>query len=197
MKTNYTRKIVVTALLSALSSVLMFINFSLPFVPSYLKVDFSEFPALLASFSVGPLSGVAVCFVKNLINVFSSSTMGIGELSNFILGVLFVVPAGIYYRRHKTKKGALIASLLGTLVMSVFSVATNYFLVYPAYQLVIPVEAIIGMSQKLVPFVDSVLKVILVFNLPFTFCKGVLNVIITFLLYKRISPIIRGRKIDG
>lgn len=194
MKISATRRIVMTSILAAVSTVLMFLNFSLPFVPSYLKIDFSEFPALLASFSLGPLSGAAVCFVKNLINAFSSTTSGVGELSNFILGVLFVVPAGVYYKKHKTRKGAVASVVIGTVVMSVASVATNYFLVYPAYSLIMPIDAIVGMSAAIIPSVDSIMKVILVFNVPFTLLKGVLNTIVTFVVYKRISPILQGRR---
>ena len=194
MKISSTRRIVMTAILSAVSAVLMFLNFTLPFVPSYLKIDFSEFPALLASFSLGPLSGAAVCFVKNFINVFSSSTGGVGELSNFILGVLFTVPAGIYYSKHRNLKGAVVAAVLGMAFMTVASFFTNKFLVYPAYTLIMPVEAIVGMSSAIIPSIDSVTKVILIFNVPFTAVKGLLNVLITFLLYKRISPILQGRR---
>ena len=104
------RKLVMTAMLAAVATVLMFLSFGIPLVPSYLKLDFSELPALIASFSMGPLSGVVVCLVKNLINLMNTTTAGVGELSNFILGCLFVVPAGLIYNKWKTRKGALAAS---------------------------------------------------------------------------------------
>ena len=88
------RNIAVTAMLSALATVLMFVSFGLPILPSYLKLDFSEMPALLASFALGPVYGAVVCLVKNLINLSATTTGGIGELCNFLIGVLFVVPAG-------------------------------------------------------------------------------------------------------
>ncbi|MBE6700638.1 MAG: ECF transporter S component [Ruminococcaceae bacterium] len=194
MKRNYTRKIVVTGLLAALSSVLMYLNFALPFAPSYLKIDFSDFPALLASFSVGPLSGLAVCLIKNLVSLPASSTGFVGELSNFILSSLFVLFAGLYYKKHRTKKGALTASLIGMFVMAFSAIFTNYFLVYPAYSRIMPIEVIIGMSSKIIPWIDSTLKVVLIFNFPFTLLKGALNALVTFLLYKRISPIIQGKR---
>src|SRR5699024_6378239 len=83
------RKLVVTALLGAVATVLMFISFGLPILPSYLKVDFSEMPALLASFALGPVYGAAVCLIKNLVNISATTTGGVGELCNFLLGVLF------------------------------------------------------------------------------------------------------------
>ncbi len=187
------RKLVVTALLGAVATVLMFISFGLPILPSYLKVDFSEMPALLASFALGPVYGAAVCLIKNLVNISATTTGGVGELCNFLLGVLFVVPAGLIYRRHPSRKRALIGMIVGTLVMSLCSVLVNYFVVYPVYLLVMPEEAIVGMYSAIVPAADSILKGILIFNMPITFVKGVLDAVITFILYKRLSPVMKGR----
>ena len=194
MKSSPTRKIVVTGLLAALSSVLMYLNFALSFAPSYLKIDFSDFPALLASFAVGPFSGFCVCLIKNLVSLPASTTGFVGELSNFLLSSVFVLTAGTYYKSHKNKKGALVASLLGAFSMALAAIITNYFLVYPAYSKIMPVEAIIGMSSKIIPWVNSVFKVVVCFNFPFTLLKGILNVLLTFAVYKRISPIIQGKK---
>ena len=187
------RKLVVTALLGAVATVLMFISFGLPILPSYLKVDFSEMPALLASFALGPVYGAAVSLIKNLVNISATTTGGVGELCNFLLGVLFVVPAGLIYRRHPSRKRALIGMIVGTLVMSLCSVLVNYFVVYPVYLLVMPEEAIVGMYSAIVPAADSILKGILIFNMPLTFVKGVLDAVITFILYKRLSPVMKGR----
>ena len=187
------RKLVVTALLGAVATVLMFISFGLPILPSYLKVDFSEMPALLASFALGPVYGAAVCLIKNLVNISATTTGGVGELCNFLLGVLFVVPAGLIYRRHPSRTRALIGMIVGTLVMSLCSVLVNYFVVYPVYLLVMPEEAIVGMYSAIVPAADSILKGILIFNMPLTFVKGVLDAVITFILYKRLSPVMKGR----
>ena len=186
------RKIVMTAMLSAVSAVLMMLSFSVPFMPSYLKLDFSELPALIAAFSMGPVSGVAVCLIKNLINVLSTTTGGVGELSNFLLGCLFVIPAGLIYQNSKSRKSALIASLVGTLVMTAGSLATNYYLVYPFYAKVMPIEVILNMYSAILPGVNTLLAGLVVFNMPFTFLKGLLDVILTFLIYKRISPFIKG-----
>lgn len=191
------RKLVVTALLGAVATVLMFISFGLPILPSYLKVDFSEMPALLASFALGPVYGAAVCLIKNLVNISATTTGGVGELCNFLLGVLFVVPAGLIYRRHPSRKRALIGMIVGTLVMSLCSVLVNYFVVYPVYLLVMPEEAIVGMYSAIVPAADSILKGILIFNMPLTFVKGVLDAVITFILYKRLSPVMKGREVGG
>ncbi len=187
-------RIAMIAMLSAVGTVLMFFTIKLPFMPSFLSLDFSDFPALLASFSLGPLSGVAVCFFKNLIHLFFTSTAGVGELSNFLLGTLFVLPAGLIYRRHKGRGSALLASLVGALAMAAGGVLTNYFIVYPLYgQIGMPTEAILGMYQTILPSIQNLWQALLVFNLPFTFGKGLCSVLLTFLIYKKISPILRGK----
>jgi riboflavin transporter FmnP len=141
---------------------------------------------------MGPLSGLMVCLVKNLINLMFSTTGGVGELSNFVLGCAFVVPAGLIYRRNKTKRSALIGALAGAVIMAVFSVFSNYFIVYPVYTMFMPMEAIIAMYQAIYPGVDNLLEALIIFNMPFTFIKGLCSVVITFIIYKHISPIIKG-----
>ena len=118
MKYVNVRKLTVTAIMGAVASVLMYLSFSTPVIPSFIKLDFSELPALIAAFSMGPVSGGAVCLIKNVVSVLSTSTAGVGELSNFLLGLFFVVPAGILYRRMNSRKGALIASLVGAAAMA-------------------------------------------------------------------------------
>ena len=127
------RKIAMTAILSAVATVLMFISFSLPIIPSFIKLDFSELPALIAAFSMGPVSGVVVCFIKNLVNLAMSTTGGAGELCNFLMGVTFVVPAGLLYKFRKDRWGALWGSLLGAVIMAAMSFPINLYISYPAY----------------------------------------------------------------
>ena len=188
------RKLVMTALLSALATVLMFVSFSVPFVPSFIKLDLSELPALIAAFSMGPLSGVAVCLVKNLVNLLFTYSMGVGELCNFLLGVAFVLPAGLIYKKRNDRKGALIGALAGALTMGVISIFINYYLVYPVYaKLLMPMDVILGMYQAINPKVSNLWQALCFFNAPFTFVKGLISVAITFLIYKRISPLIKGK----
>lgn len=182
----------VTAILGAVSTVLMFFSFSVPVIPFFVKLDFSELPALIAAFSLGPLSGVAVCLVKNLVNVLFTYSGGVGELCNFLLGASFVLPAGLLYRYRKSRKGALVGSLAGALAMALFSLPLNYFLVYPAYSLVMPMEEVLGLYQAINPNVHTLFDALLWFNAPFTFVKGLLDVALAFLLYKRLSPILKG-----
>ena len=194
--TTKVRALTGTAMLGAVAAVLMYLEFPIPIMPAFIKLDVSELPALIASFAYGPVSGVLVCLIKNLIKLPSTSTAAVGELFNFVMGAIFVGVAGIVYKRNKTRKGAIVGALLGALVMAVVSVPYNYFIVYPAYVVMyhLPLEAIIGMYQAINPSVDGLLTCLLVFNLPFTFVKGVLDAVLCFLIYKPLSPILHGRK---
>lgn len=187
------RALAVTAMLSAAATVLMALDFPIPFlIPPFVKMDFSELPALLAAFALGPASGAAVCLVKNLVNLAMSSTQGVGELCNFLLGICFVVPAGLIYRFKRTRSGALIASLTGAAVMAVCSVPINYFISYPFYATFMPLDTIIGMYQALIPSVDGLLACLVVFNAPFTLLKGLLDMALAFLIYKPLSRLLHG-----
>ncbi|MCI8419000.1 MAG: ECF transporter S component [Oscillospiraceae bacterium] len=186
-----THKLAVTAMLSAAATVLMALDFPIPFlIPPFVKMDFSELPALLAAFSLGPAWGAAVCLVKNLINLTMSSTNGVGELCNLLIGLCFVIPAGLIYKRWKTRWGALIAALAGAALMAVCSVPVNYFISYPFYTSFMPLETIIGMYQSLIPSVDGLLACLVIFNAPFTLLKGLLDTALCFLIYKPLSPLL-------
>ena len=187
------RYMTVTAMLSAVAFALMFFEFSIPFlVPSFIQMDLSELPALIGAFAMGPWYGVIICLIKNLIHLLITTTGGVGELSNFILGAAFVLPAGLIYQRKKTKKNAVIGSVLGAAFMALLSVASNYFIVYPVYTAFLPMDTILAMYQEILPSADTLLKCLVIFNMPFTFEKGMLSVIITLLIYKQNSPIIKG-----
>lgn len=189
------RKIAMTAILSAVATVLMFLSFSLPIVPSFIKLDFSELPALIAAFSMGPVSGVVVCFIKNLVNLTMSTTGGAGELCNFLMGVTFVVPAGLLYKFRKDRWGALWGSLLGAVIMAAMSFPINYFISYPFYVRsgMMSMEAIMDAYQLILPSVQTLPQALLIFNIPFTLVKAACDVAITFAVYKRISPLIHGQ----
>mgnify|MGYP000989104330 FL=1 len=182
----------VTAMLSAVAFILMFLDFSVPFMPAFIKMDLSELPALIGAFFMGPVCGILICLIKNVLHLFITTTGGVGELSNFLLGVAFVLPAGLIYRHKKSRRSALIGSLFGAVIMGVFSVVSNYFLVYPVYYNFMPEEAVLGAYQVIVPSMKSILQCLVCFNMPFTIVKGLFSVVITFLVYKHISPILKG-----
>lgn len=185
------RRLVFTALMAALSYLLAeFLKIKIPIMPDFISFDFSDAPALLAALTMGPVSGVFVCLIKNIIGCITSHTACIGELSNFILGAALVVPAGIIAHKSKKFSRAVIGCLTGAAVMAIMGFASNYFLIYPLYsQIGWTTEAIIGMYQKINPNVSTLAECLLIFNVPFTFVKGLIAAIISVLLYKRLRPI--------
>ncbi|SKB87792.1 Riboflavin transporter FmnP [Lachnospiraceae bacterium] len=182
-----------TAMLSAVAYVLMFLEFPVPMLmPPFIKMDFSDLPALLASFAYGPVSGIAVCLVKNLIHLLNTQSGGVGEISNFLLGAVFVSVSGIVYGKMHSKKGAVIGSVIGAAIMAAASLFINYYIVYPVYTAFMPMEAIIGAYKVINSGVENLWQCLLMFNVPFTFIKGLCSVVITFLIYKPLSPILKG-----
>ncbi len=190
-----TRYLTVTAMLSAIAYILMFLDFSVPmFMPSFIKMDLSELPALIGSFAFGPMCGVIICLIKNVLHLLITSTGGVGELSNFLLGAAFVLPAGLIYKYKRNRKSALAGSILGAVFMGAFSVVSNYFLVYPVYYNFMSKDAILAAYQAILPNVDSIFDCLVCFNMPFTTIKGLCSVVITFVIYKHISPILKGTR---
>ena len=193
-----THRLAVSAMLTAVAAVLQFLEFSIPLVPSFIKLDFSDLPALLGTFSLGPVYGVAIQLVKNLLHLPFGSSAGVGELSNFILGAVFVFVAGAIYKHSKSRKSALVGSVAGAAAMALISIITNYFIVYPAYVVLynLPLEAIVGMYEAIlggashVPTENALFNCLLVFNIPFTLAKGLLDTALCFLIYKPLSPLL-------
>ena len=199
MKKDTTHNLTVAAMLSAVAFILMFIKFPIPMlIPAFIKMDFSDLPALLGAFALGPVYGVIISFMKNLLHIVikGTSTACVGELSNFILGAIFSAVAGYLYKHHKSRKTAIIGAVAGAVAMGVLSVPSNYFVVYPAYVQFyhMPLEAILGMYQAILPSADSLIKCLILFNLPFTLVKGLLDAVLCMLIYKPLSPILHGRR---
>ena len=199
MRKDTTHNLTVAAMLSAVAFILMFIEFPIPMlIPAFIKMDFSDLPALLGAFALGPVYGVIISFMKNLLHIVikGTSTACVGELSNFILGAIFSAVAGYLYKHHKSRKTAIIGAVAGAVAMGVLSVPSNYFVVYPAYVQFyhMPLEAILGMYQAILPSADSLIKCLILFNLPFTLVKGLLDAVLCMLIYKPLSPILHGRR---
>ena len=186
-----TRRLTVTAMLSAVAFLLMFLEFSLPMlIPSFVKLDVSDLPALLGSFALGPVYGVVIEVLKNLLHILLKGTTsaGIGELFNASMGSVFVLVAGLVYWKDHTRRGALIGSIGGAVAMALASLPMNYFLVYPFYATLFGgMENIIGAYQAILPNVDGLFQCLLIFNVPFTLVKGLLDVFLCFLIYKPLS----------
>ena len=177
------------AVLTALASILFLIE--IPVVAFY-KLDLSNLPVLLGAFSMGPVPGLIILLLKSLIGMLHSSSMYVGELADFIMGAAFVLPAALIYRRHKTRNTALIGMAVGTVVMIVVAVLVNWKIMIPFYMTAygMPMEAVVGMATKAVPFVDTEWKLLLCVTAPFNLLKGVVLSSLTLVLYKHLSPLL-------
>ena len=197
-----TRKIAVIGMFSAIAAVLMVLEFPLPFAPSFYGMDFSELPALIGTFAFGPVAGVLIEFCKIVLKILfkPTSTAFVGELANFAVGCSFLLPASCVYLFHKTKKSALIGSIAGTLCMTVFGTAFNAVYLLPKFAQLfgMPLDAIIGMGTAVNPAIDSITTLVIFAVAPLNLLKGGLVSVITMLIYKKISPIIKeGTKKQG
>ena len=179
-------------LLSAMAVILFYIE--IPVVAFY-KLDLSTLPAILAGFAMGPLQGLAVIIIKNLVHVLGTSTAGVGELADILMSCAFVIPASLIYRSSKTRKGALKAMLVGSVAMIIAAMLVNYFILIPAYQVLmnLPLEVIIGMGQKVFGFIDTTVELVLAITAPFNILKAVVLSVVTYLLYKRVSPLLHQK----
>jgi riboflavin transporter FmnP len=143
---------------------------------------------------MGPVAGVIIEAIKILINfvITGTATAGVGELANFIVGCCLVVPAAIIYNKNKRIKNAIVGILVGIFAMTLVGAILNYYILIPVYASAfgMPIETIIAMGTKLNPNIDSLWDLILLANVPFNIIKGILSGLITFLLYKRLSPIL-------
>lgn len=179
-------------ILSAIAAVLFYIE--IPVVAFY-KLDISTLPAILAGFAMGPLQGAVVVVVKNLIHMLNSSTACVGELADIIMSCAYVIPASLLYRRWKNRKGALISMAIASICMVIVSAAVNYFILIPAYQVLmnLPLEAIVGMGQAVWSYIDNTAKLVTFITAPFNILKGFVLSAVTFLLYKRVSPLLHRK----
>ena len=123
-----------------------------------------------------------------------SSTACVGEFANFLLGAVFVGTAGFIYARKKSKKNAAFAAILGTVLMGILCIPVNYFITYPFYYNFMPKEGILQAYQLIIPSMKSILQCLVCFNFPFTTVKGLISVAISLLVYKHLSPLLKGKK---
>jgi riboflavin transporter FmnP len=180
--------------LSAVATVLMLFDFPLWFAPNFYQLDFSEVPVLLGTFALGPLAGVAIEFVKILINFVlnGTDTGGIGELANFVVGCSFVIPAGFIYKYKKSFGTAIIAMLVGTASLAAVGSLMNYYVLLPVYATVYgaPIQAFIDMGSVLNPAITDLKTFVMYAVVPFNIFKGIVVSSIVLLIYKKISPIL-------
>ena len=192
------RKIAIIGVFSAISFVLMLIEFPLPFAPSFYKFDFSDIPALIGGFAAGPMVGVMIEFIKVALNILIQGTTSgfVGEIANFVVGAAFILPATIIYRFKKTRRVALISCLTGTICIAIVGSLLNAFFLLPAYAIMFGsgVDAFIGMGAAINPAITNLTTFCLFAVAPFNLLKGAVDSAITFLVYKQLSPILKAEQ---
>lgn len=179
-------------ILAAMAVVLYYIE--IPVVAFY-KLDLSTLPAILAGFAMGPVQGVAVVVIKNLVHMLGTSTACVGEVADIIMSSCFVIPASLIYRSHKNRKSAVKAMAAGTILMTISGILVNYFVLIPAYQVLmnLPLDVIVGMGTKVWSYIDSTVKLVIFVTGPFNLLKGFTLSVVTYLLYKRVSPLLHQK----
>ncbi|MEG0146699.1 MAG: ECF transporter S component, partial [Clostridia bacterium] len=142
----------------------------------------------------GPVAGLIVVLIKDVIGMTHSTSMMVGELADFLCSGAFVVVSALIYKKHRNFKGALISMGVGIVVMTIVGALANYFIMIPFYinQMNFPEEAVIGMMAAVIPAVDSVFKLVLMVTAPFNVLKGVVLCVLTLLMYKRLSHLLHG-----
>lgn len=191
------KKLTMIAMLTAIGVVLQYLEISIPLVPSFIKLDFADLPELVGAFVCGPVSGVVICLMRNVIHMLVSQSGFIGELSNFILGAVFALTAGLIYKKMPDFKGVIIGGVVGAIAMGIISLPSNYFLIYPLYYNVMgfPEQAILEMYQLIRPSTKSIAEALLVFNVPFTVVKALISVAFCTAIYKPLHTVLS--KIKG
>ncbi len=193
-KTKFsTKTIAKIGVLGAIAAIIHIVDFALPFAPSFYKLDFSEVPVLIGAFSLGPVAGVAIEFIKVILKLIlkGTVTVGVGDLGNFLIGCSLVLPAAIVYKNHKSFKSAIIGLIVGTITLTIVGSLMNYYVLIPFYvNTGLPLEKIIAMGTAVNGNIVSLWTLVLYAVAPFNLLKGFIVSIITMLVYKKLSPIL-------
>lgn len=195
-----TRKIAVIGMFSAISGILMTLEIPVPFAPPFYKLDFSELPALIGAFAFGPVAGLMIEFCKVLLKLLlkGTTTAFVGDFANFAVGCSFLLPASIYYLFHKNKKSAMLGAAMGTVIMTVFGTAFNAIYLLPKFSDIygLPLSEIIEMGAAVNPAINSVTTLVIFAVAPLNVIKGGAVSVITLLIYKKLSPILKAGRSD-
>ena len=198
-KLRNVNRLVKISLLVAMAFVLMLFDFPIPGFPPFLKFDLSDLPALIGGFALGPIAGVVIEGGKVLLNLLftGSSTGGVGEVANFIIGSSFVWTAAVIYHSKKNKKSALIGLATGTIIMTVVGAVLNYFILIPLYATMYGgMGVIIDMSAEGNSAIASLAGIIIIGITPFNILKGLVVSVITFVSYKKVAPLINKENLN-
>lgn len=189
-----TRTMVKISVMGVLSYILMLFDFPLTWLaPAFIKMDISDLPSIIGAFAMGPMAGVIIQLVKNLLHLFQTSTAGAGELANFVVGSIFSYTAGYIYYKDKSFKKAIIGLVAGTITMTLGITIANYYVMFPLYSKLFGLEMskIIEMGQVVNKNIVDLKSMMILAIVPFNLFKGTVVSAITILIYKRVSPILK------
>ncbi len=186
------RKVTLIGIFAAISTVLMYFELPLPFMPPFLKFDPSGVPILLSSMLFGPSAAISVTLVKDLIHVLSTTTGGVGELADFLIMSTFSIVVGLIYRKRSDRKGVLLATLAGSIAIAIMGALANYYLLIPFFSKVTPMDAIWAACAKINPAIDGLGAYILFGAVPFNVIKGLLLTALTLLLYRKLEGFLKS-----
>lgn len=191
-----TRKIAMIGMFSALATILMLFEIPMPFAPSFYKLDFSELPVLIGTFAFGPVAGVLIEMCKIILKLLikGTSTAFVGELANFAVGCSFILPASIIYLFKKTKTYAIVGCVVGTVILTIFGTSFNAVYLLPKFAELfgMPIDVLIGMGTEINPHITNITNFVVLAVAPLNLIKGTSVSIVTMLVYKKLSPIIKG-----
>ena len=192
-------RLIKISLLSVMAFLLMYIELPLPIFPDFLKIDVSDLPALIGAFALGPVAGVIIELFKNILHgMLAGKTAFVGELANFLVGGCLVYVAGYVYKMRKSKNGAIIALLIGTVAMSIFAGILNAFVILPLYEklLSFPITTVIKAGSLINNNIVDLKSFIILSIIPFNLLKGIIVSVVTLGLYKRVSPLLHKENIS-
>lgn len=188
------RQLLTITLMAVISFIIMFLEMPLPIFPEFLKVDLSDLPALITGLALGPVAGILVELLKNVLHLLRTSTGGVGELANFLVGAALILPPSLIYKKSQSVKTLALGLVGGILLMGVVGGLANYFILLPFYQNFMPMEAIIGLGSAVNPAIKDTGTLILYAIVPFNILKGAIVTLFAVALYKRVAPLIKTIK---
>lgn len=184
------REMAPAAMLAGIAYVLAFAEFPVPFSPSFARMDLSDLPALIGAFAYGPGAGIGIELVKNGLQLTTTSTAGVGELANFLMGGFYVFTAGMIWRIRPSKKTAVLSCIAASVAMGVMAAAANYFILLPMFETFLPLDQLIQAFGEFMPFIRTKMDVVLYHAFPFNFLKGLVIGWAAMLIYRKLAPVL-------
>lgn len=191
LKSFNLRQLLTITLMAVISFIIMFLEMPIPIFPEFLKIDLSDLPALITGLALGPVAGVLVELLKNMLHLLRTTTGGVGELANFLVGAALIIPASFLYKKNPSSAKFTLGLVFGILLMGVVGGLANYFILLPFYQNFMPMEAIVGLGSAVNPAIKDTFTLILYAIVPFNILKGAVVTLFAVALYKRVTPLIK------